>query len=332
MPGRRPSAARVATALVAALAAMLAGCSGVQSALDPAGAEAAALLDLFWLLLIGAVIIWIALNGTFFLVTRVRRGPMSRRLAEALIIGGGVVFPAVGLGALLVHALPYLADLRPVAGEPAVRVTGQKWWWRVDYLTASGAVASANELRLPAGRRTEIALGSDEVIHSFWVPSLAGKMDMFPGRETRISLEPFRTGVFRGQCAEFCGTNHALMAFSVLVMEPDEFEAWLANEAGPAAPPADDRARRGQAVFLAEGCGACHAIRGTPAEAAFGPDLTHVGGRATIAAGALPNTPEAFATWIAETHVVKPGVAMPEYDLLDPQALADLAHYLDGLL
>ena len=320
-----------ALALAAAFPALLGACSGVQSALDPAGREAAALLDLFWVLLIGAAIIWVALNGTFFIVTFARPRPMSRRWGEALIIGGGVLFPTVGLGALLVVALPYLTDLRPYPGEPMVRVTGEKWWWRVDYLTPDGEVASANELRLPVGRPTEVALGADKVIHSFWIPSLSGKMDMFPGRETRLTLEPFRTGTFRGQCAELCGTGHALMAFPAVVMEPAEFEAWLAKEASPAVPPADERARRGEAVFLAQGCGACHAVRGTPAEGAFGPDLTHVGSRLTIAAGTLPNTAEAFALWVAETHEVKPEVDMPEYETLGPGALADLAHYLDGL-
>ena len=323
---------RAASTLAAVLPAALAGCEGVQSALDPAGREAAELLDLFWVMLAGAVVIWIALNGTFFLLAVVKRGPMSRRWAEVLIIGGGVVFPTVGLGALLVGALPYLTELRPLPGEPTVRVTGEKWWWRVHYLTAGGEVRSANELRLPVGRVTEVSLGSDKVIHSFWIPSLSGKMDMFPGRETRLSLEPFRTGVFRGQCAELCGTGHALMAFPAVVMEPAEFEAWLANEAGPAAPPADERARRGLDVFLSEGCGACHAIRGTPAEGAFGPDLTHVGSRLTIGAGTLPNTVEDFAVWIAETHAVKPEVDMPEYELIGPEALAALAYYLDGLL
>jgi cytochrome c oxidase subunit 2 len=280
-------------------------------------------------MLIGAVVIWIALNGTFFLLSSVK--PMSRRWAEALIIGGGVVFPTVGLGALLVHALPYLTELRPVPGPASVRVTGEEWWWRVEYLTEDGAVASANELRLPVDRRTEIALGADEFIHSFWIPSLSGKMDMFPGRETRISLEPFRTGTFRGQCAELCGTGHALMAFPAVVMEPAAFEAWLANEAAPARPPADERARRGLDVFLSQGCGACHAVRGTPAEGVFGPDLTHVGGRLTIGAGTLPNTAEDFALWIGETHRVKPEVQMPEYELIGPEALAVLSHYLDGL-
>jgi cytochrome c oxidase subunit 2 len=303
----------------------------VQSALDPAGREAAELLELFWLLAIGAGVIWSALTGAFFFVTAVRRGPMPRRLAEGLIIGGGVVFPTVGLGALLVHALPMLTELRPAPGAPAIRVTGEKWWWRVDYLTEDGAIASANELRLPVGRRTEIALGAHEVIHSFWIPSLAGKMDMFPGRETRLALEPYRTGTFRGQCAELCGSGHALMAFPAVVMEAEAFDAWLADQAAPAAPPADEAARRGRDVFLAEGCGACHAVRGTPAEGNFGPDLTHVGGRLTIGAGTLPNTPDGFATWIARTHATKPEVDMPQYDMLAPEALADLARYLDGL-
>lgn len=318
------------TRAVLLLPAALSGCAGVQSALDPAGVEAAALFDLLQMLLIGAVIIWVVLNGAFF-IARVHRGPMPRRFAEGLIIGGGIVFPSLGLGALLIHGLPFLTELRPTPEQPTVRVTGEKWWWRVDYLTENGEVAAANELRLPVGQRTEVSLGSDEVIHSFWIPSLSGKMDMFPGRETRLALEPFRTGTFRGQCAELCGTGHALMAFPAVVMEPEAFEAWLANEALPAREPADEIALRGQALFLAEGCGACHAIRGTPADGVFGPDLTHVGSRLTIGAGTLPNTPEAFVTWIAETHAVKPEVDMPEYDVLGPQSLADLAHYLDGL-
>ncbi len=322
---------RLARRAVLVLPACLPACSGVQSALDPAGYEAAALFDLLMILVIGAAVIWILMNGAFFLVTRVRRGPMPRRVAERLIIGGGVVFPCLGLGALLIHTLPYLTDLRPTPGPPAIRVTGEKWWWRVDYLTENGWIASANELRLPVGRRTDLSLGSDEVIHSFWIPSLSGKMDMFPGRETRLGLEPFRTGTFRGQCAELCGTGHALMAFPAVVMEPEEFQAWLANEALPASEPQDAAARRGEGLFLSEGCGACHTVRGTPADGTFGPDLTHVGGRLTIGAGTLPNTAEAFATWIAETHAVKPGADMPEYDLLGAEALADLAHFLDGL-
>lgn len=319
------------TAALGGAAALLAGCEGVQSALAPAGREAEVLYEVWWVMIIGAALIWAALNGAFFWFTRFRPGPHSWRRGEALILGGGVGFPTLGLIALLAYTLPILGDLRRIDGEPQVRVVGEQWWWRVHYLTPDGAVVSANELRLPAGRRTLVSLGANEVIHSFWIPSLSGKLDMFPGRETLLPLEPTRAGVFRGQCAELCGDGHALMAFPAMAMEPDAFDEWLRNEGAPARAPADDWARRGLDVFLAQGCPACHTIRGTPADGRFGPDLTHVAGRATIGAGTLPNTPENMALWISRTDEIKPGVRMPAYASLEPDELASLVRYLEGL-
>lgn len=323
---------RGCAAIATALPAALAGCAGEQSALQPAGREAAELYHLFvWVLLPGAAAIWIALNGTFFYFTVLNRDRSPRRWGDRLILGGGIVFPTLGLIALLGYTLPIMAGLRPVEGPPQVRVHGEQWWWRVHYETPDGVVHSANELRLPVGRSTLIALGAENVIHSFWVPSLSGKLDMFPGRETLLPVEPVRTGVYRGQCAELCGDSHALMAFPAVVMEPAEFVAWLEAQATPAVPPANDQARRGEEIFFAEGCAACHAVRGTPADGRLGPDLTHIGSRLTIGAGTLPNTVETLALWIAETERIKPGVQMPSYGHLDAQALDDLAHYLEGL-
>ncbi|WPZ34408.1 cytochrome c oxidase subunit II [Thalassobaculum sp. OXR-137] len=310
----------------------LAGCSGTQSVLDPAGVDAEVLADLFWVLLAGAVVLWILLNGAFFYVTRMSARRHSQRVGEALIIGAGIAFPTIVLAVLLSYGLSIMPDQRAPGDGLTVRVTGEQWWWRVEYLPEDGEpVVSANELRLPVGARTEIKLGAAKVIHSFWVPNLAGKMDMFPGRETRMAVEPTRTGEFRGQCAEFCGTSHALMAFSVVVMQPDDFAAWLESERADAAEPADASAARGREVFLAEGCGACHTVRGTPAVGTLGPDLTHVGGRRTIAAGTLPATAEAFGQWLANTDHIKPDVRMPTYRDLAAQDLADLAQYLKGL-
>lgn len=322
---------RAGASYALAAAAMLAGCEGAQSALSPAGHEAEVLYGLWWVLIVGAVVIWLALNGTFFWFTRVRPGPMRRRWGEALILGGGVLLPTAGLLALLVYTLPIMAELRPVTGEPAVHVRGEQWWWRVQYVTPDGVVETANELRLPAGQSTLLSLDADKVIHSFWVPALAGKLDMFPGRVTLLPLDPLRPGVYRGQCAELCGESHALMAFQTVVMQPDEYAAWLAAEAAPAREPADDAARRGQAVFMAEGCAACHAVRGTPADGRFGPDLTHVGSRLTLAAGTLENTPENMALWLTRTAEVKPGVDMPTYASLPERDLSDLVAYLEGL-
>ena len=324
-----------APALPVALVLVLAGCEGRQSALAPAGREAAQLATLFWFMLAGAVVLWVLVNGLFLYVTRLNPRPLSRRLAESVIIGGGIVFPFVVLAALLGYGLSIMPMQREPGSGLTLHVTGEQWWWRVEYRLdgepAARAVVAANEVRLPVGRRTEIRLDSAEVIHSFWIPALAGKTDMFPGRETRMALEPDRTGVFRGQCAEFCGTSHGLMAFEAVVMEADAFDAWLERERGEASPPADALSRRGQAVFLAEGCGACHAVRGTPASGGYGPDLTHVGGRESLGAGVLSPEPDSFARWIAHTDVVKPDVDMPSYGHLAEDDLEALASYLAGL-
>jgi cytochrome c oxidase subunit 2 len=188
-----------------------------------------------------------------------------------------------------------------------------------------------NELRLPVGQRIELQLSSPDVIHSFWVPSLAGKMDMIPGRLTRLAIEPTRTGTFRGTCAEYCGASHALMAFSVVVMEPGAFRTWLATQARPASTPADAGALRGEAAFMENGCTACHTIRGTPAAGVIGPDLTHVGSRRRIAAETLPNDPEALIRWIKQTDEIKPGVHMPAFRALGREDLSAMATYLGGL-
>ena len=330
------TAARASTLVPALLVTLvLAGCEGRQSVLAPAGREASQLATLFWVMLAGAVVLWLLVNGLFLYVTRLNPRPLSRRLAETLIIGGGIAFPTVVLGALLWYGLSIMPMQRAPGEGLTLRVTGERWWWRVEYHLdgepPERAVVAANEVRLPRGRRSEVRLGSAEVIHSFWIPALAGKTDMFPGRETRMALEPERSGVFRGQCAEFCGTSHGLMAFEAVVMEPEEFDAWLERERGEARPPPDELARRGQAVFLAEGCGACHAIRGTPARGGYGPDLTHVGGRESVGAGVLSSDADAFARWIAHTDTLKPEVDMPSYGHLDEAALEALAHYLAEL-
>jgi cytochrome c oxidase subunit II len=192
-------------------------------------------------------------------------------------------------------------------------------------------VASANEVRLPRGQRVEIELSSPDVIHAFWIPSLGGKVDMIPGRVNRLVLEPTRAGSFRGVCAEFCGESHALMAFSVEVMEPAAFEQWLAEQAAGAVAPATPEAMRGQALFEQVGCGACHAVRGTAAEGTIGPDLTHLAGRATLAAGILPNDREALVRWITQAETIKPGSRMPSFGALPEGDVEAIAAYLEGL-
>jgi cytochrome c oxidase subunit 2 len=224
-----------------------------------------------------------------------------------------------------------MPSLREADGGLRIDVSGEQWWWRVTYRPVGGEpVESANEIRLPRGERIEFVLSSPDVIHSFWMPSIGGKMDMIPGRINHLVLEPTQTGRYRGVCAEFCGTSHALMAFSVVVMEPDAFDAWLAAEAGPAAATRPEAAA-GAALFRSYGCGGCHAIRGTEARGVIGPDLTHVGGRETIGAGILPNTPEAVARWIADPREIKPGAHMPGFGMAPERDIQAIAAYLGGL-
>lgn len=323
---------RLASIFLAAFA--LASCQNSQSVLAPAGREASQLASLFWVLVTGAAVIWLTLNGLFVYFLRVSPRQVRRRTAEAVIIGGGILFPVVVLAALLWWSLSLMPEQRAEGdGDLTIRVTGEQFWWRVEYWPkgADEPIVSANEIRLPLGSRTEVKLGAEKVIHSFWIPALAGKMDMFPGRETRIALEPTRTGIFRGQCAEYCGTSHALMAFQAVVMEEDEFGNWLEEQAGTAAEPGDARAARGREVFLANGCGGCHAVRGTAARSTFGPDLTHVGGRESLGAGILPTDPEAFAKWMRHLEAIKPGTDMPTYEHLEEDDLEALAYYLEGL-
>src|SRR5688572_28732466 len=232
----------------------------MQSALDPAGTDAAAIAHLFTVMLVGSAIVWIAVVAAAVYAIHVKQDAHSERDAKLFIIGGGVALPTVVLGALLWYGLPVLPQVMALAPPDALRihVTGKQWWWRVQYVTPDGFVETANELRLPVGQWVELQLASPDVMDSFWVPSIAGNMDMIPGRTTRLALEPTRTGVFRGACAEYCGASHALMAFVVTVTDAAEFERWLDEQASPASAPVDALSTRGQEVFLANGCTACH--------------------------------------------------------------------------
>lgn len=311
---------------------IVAGCDGPQSALVAAGRDAAQIAQLFTVMAVGAVLVWTAV--VVIAVYAIRGGDShSQRAANLLVIWGGVAVPTVVLGALLAYGLPVLPAVLTPGAEDGVRihVTGKQWWWRVQYMTPEGSVETANELRLPVNQRVELQLASPDVIHSFWVPSIAGKMDLIPGRVTRLALEPTRAGVFRGACAEYCGASHALMAFVVVVLQPDEFETWLEAQSKPAVPPPDALAAQGQIAFGANGCSACHTIRGTAAAGQIGPDLTHVGSRLHIGAGTLQNDPDAFAKWIRDTDHIKPGVHMPAFRTLSRDELAALAVYLDSL-
>jgi cytochrome c oxidase subunit 2 len=336
IPSRRLTRRSIHAAIVALAPGIvtLSGCLGAQSTLDPAGRGAERIADLFWGMTIGAVLIWLGFVVLMLYSAYFARKEYTAKTASLLVIAGGIVFPTVVLTGLLTYALAMLPSFLAPAPEGSLKilVTGEQWWWRVRYFRPNGEpVDAANEIRLPLGAPVEFELESPDVIHSFWIPSLGGKVDMIPGRKTRLRLEPTRAGVFRGVCAEYCGTSHALMAFWVVVEQKEQFEAWLAEQAKPATPPHEPLARQGREFFLANGCGACHAVRGTAADGVVGPDLTHAGSRLSLGAGVFTNEADEFRQWIAHTNDKKPGVRMPAFGMLPPEQVQALAVYLEGL-
>jgi len=265
------------------------------------------------------------------------RRPSSRSApsARALIVSGGVVLPVATLTALLAYSLPATQRLRAAEREISVdiEVVGRRWWWEVRYLDAEGTpeFRTANELYLPLGEAIRVRVTSADVIHSFWVPSLAGKIDLIPGHENAVILEPTSTGTFRGQCAEYCGTQHANMALDVVTVAPGEFQAWRLRQKQAATQPTGPAELMGHDVFMRAGCALCHTVRGTPASGSFGPDLTHLGSRRTIAAGALPMNRGTLAAWILSAQHIKPDNLMPSFNTLSGEELQALVLYLESL-
>jgi cytochrome c oxidase subunit 2 len=308
------------------LAAVLgvAGCVTGQSAIHPAGTEAAEVARLFWIMTAAGAAIWVIVMGiTLYAVVGTRR-PRTDRFADRFILAGGVVFPTVTLAALLGYGLTLLPAWTEEPAGLRVHVRAEQFWWRVTYERPGAArVESANEVHLPAGTVTDFVMTSPDVIHSFWIPVLGGKMDAIPGRETRLQLTPTEPGRYRGVCAEFCGASHALMAFDVVVHEPEAFDAWLAGEARDAEADATTLARAG--------CTACHTVRGVAETGRIGPDLTHLAARERIAAGLLPNTEENLRRWLVDPQAIKPDVRMPPYGAL-PEAELDAIVDLLGTL
>lgn len=318
-----------------ALAAAAGGCGGMQSALAPKSGDAAALAELTGIMAAGAALV-LALVAVVAAAAVLGSPKWRRRLGgRGLVLWGGIALPVAALSVLLVYGLGLMRETIGGPGRPSLRieVTGERWWWRVRYLDAAGGTdfVTANEIHLPVGEPVELRLASAGLIHSFWVPQLGGKLDMIPGRTNRLVLSAGAAGVFRGQCAEYCGAAHAQMAFLVVAEPPQSFAEWAAAQRRTASAAATEEARRGAALFLASGCGACHAVRGTPAAGTVGPDLTHIGGRLTIAAGTLPRNPGTLAAWILDAQHLKPGNLMPSFDILAGEEARAVAAYLDSL-
>jgi cytochrome c oxidase subunit 2 len=316
-------------------------CSSAQSALDPAAEQSRSLIGLFGLMLVVCTVMYALVIGFLTLSVWRSRGqaagrsmaivPADRGLRRVLLVWSAIILG--GLTVLITASFLLDRDLAAARTRETlhVRVTAQQWWWRLQYRDpATGAwVETANELHLPLGRTVRVELGSNDVIHSFWIPNIAGKMDVIPGRTNTVDLTPNRVGWFRGQCAEFCGVQHAHMAFDVKVESQADFDAWLAGQARPAATPADDTLSRGMQV-VATKCAACHTIRGTPAAGRAGPDITHVGGRRRFAAGTLALNRGNLQGWISQPQAIKPGTLMPATSL-DPRDADAVSRYLESL-
>jgi cytochrome c oxidase subunit 2 len=304
--------------IVAATASPLTNVARMQGVLAPVGPQAARISSLWWFMFWACTVIFILVIGALLYAVWRPRPAQDERVIEAgiergktRVVTGAVVVTVIMLFVFLVldfltgRALSALST----ANALTIKVTGHQWWWEVQYEAPvpSQIMTTANEIHIPVGQPVLFELRSNDVIHSFWVPNLHGKRDLIPGYETTMWLQADRPGVFRGQCAEFCGHQHAHMALLIVAEPPKQFSLWMEGQRHAAVPPADPIQQRGQHVFLTSSCVMCHSIRGTPAGGKVAPDLTHLASRQTLAAGTLPNTRGHLAAWIVDSQGIKPG-------------------------
>jgi cytochrome c oxidase subunit 2 len=311
-----------------------------MSALDPASHESGMIASItWWLVGASAVIYAVVCAAMVAAISRHRdRSASSVDLSapsERMIVWYGAIIPGVVLVALFVLTLTAMHRYPATISRRAVtyHVTAHQWWWDVSWIDASSgrAMHSANEIHVPVGAPVRIILTTDDVIHTFWVPQLQGKIDLIPGDTTEIRFTALHSGAYRGQCAEFCGVQHAHMAFVVVAEPADSFANWIASEEAPAAMPSDSARLVAQQLVVNGPCATCHTIRGTSASGAIGPDLTHIGSRRMLAAGELPNNIGTMEAWIANAQSLKPGVAMPSMRVFSGGQLRAVAAYLEGL-
>jgi len=319
------------------LAFIATACSGNASTLDTNGPGASRISALWWVFFGISVFVLLLVVGLLLYGLFRRRGDMPERASReagshAWIVGGGIVFPVVVLVATFLVTLSVMsAEADDDAGSHAVtvQIIGHRWWWEVRYPGAG--VVTANEVHLPLDQPVLLQTTSDDVIHSVWIPRLQRKIDAIPGRTNQITVTATDPGTFRGECAEYCGLQHAKMAFTVVAQPSDDFQTWLTHqEVVPPPVPTDPAVRRGQEVFFSSACVYCHTIAGTNATSDLGPDLTHVASRATLAAGSVPNTRGWLLGWISDPQHIKPGALMPATQMTGPEAQA-LLDYLESL-
>jgi cytochrome c oxidase subunit 2 len=332
--GRRVVAA-LRAAVAGPLVAAAAGCDNGQSTLHPESDASRQIADVWWVFLAGAGVVFAIVLLLLLLAVLRRRsasgGRRSDSRATKLVLVGGLVLPLITLPALFGLSVATLPATNAPPGKKAaltIDVVGHQWFWSVSY--RGTRAVTANEIHVPVGETVRVHVSTSDVIHSFWVPELNRKIDTIPGRDNSELLRADRPGAYRGQCAEYCGLQHAHMAFTVYAEPRARFRAWLGNMAKPRRPPAGGGARRGEHVFLSEGCGGCHTIRGTPADGRLGPDLTHLATRSTIAALTLPNSRSDLAAWILDPQHAKPGNKMPGLNV-SRRDLQPLVDYLSQL-
>jgi cytochrome c oxidase subunit 2 len=307
-----------------------------MSMLEPSGTRAAQTLDLWWLMLALGLAVYAAVMGLLVVALVTRSGGrwhLSERARNRTIAIGGIILPAIILLVLIVADLRTLVAVAAPSKQPdlTVEVVGHQWWWEVRYPGQN--VSTANEVHIPVNATVLLHLTAVDVIHSFWVPRLAGKTDMIPGQTNTTWIQADAPGQYRGQCAEYCGIQHANMAFTVVAEAPDQFQTWISSQQQPAVAPADPQLAQGAQAFASLGCIACHALRygGTAAAGGgVGPDLTHVGSRSTIVAGLLRPEVDSLERWIADPNSIKQGTTMPATHA-DQATLRALAMYLVSL-
>ena len=312
--------------------------------LNPSGSDARSVATLWWGFLITTTIVYVLVTSAFWMaIQRARRrgdkasaGTARGDARSRVVVGIAMAATVLVLAGMLIADLrlgqAVLGEKLP-AGDPVrIRVTAQQFWWQLEYpdVVASQQVVAANELVVPVDRPIELELQSRDVIHSFWLPALAGKKDLIPGITNTLRFSVTRAGRYEGQCAEFCGYQHANMRTLLTAVSADEYEAWKAHQLAPGRNPVTEQEQRGRQVFETSTCGLCHSVRGTAASATVGPDLTHFGSRPRIAASPMPNTPGFLAAWITGPQQLKPGTNMPATSL-PPADLGALVTYLESL-
>lgn len=323
--------ARAAAALAVTGLLLFAACHRhhPQSALHPVSEAAEAIATLWWVMFaVLAVAFVIVMAFVLFAIRRPRTPTEAPGGNMRFVIVSGIVIPGVILVGLLVYSLQTTVALRRSVTGPLIEVTGFQWWWDVRY--PGHGIVTANEIHIPVGQPVRLKLRAHDVVHSFWIPNLHGKIDMLPEVVNDFWIEADRPGIWRGQCAEFCGRQHALMAFKVVALPRDQFDAWIAERQQQPPAPASPELTRGQKVFFDAACHICHTIRGTRAVGRLGPDLTHLGSRLTLAAGTVDNTAAHLAAWIREPQTIKPGNRMPPTPL-EADDLNALVSYLQSL-